>query len=274
MDYGPNILEEFAKLYAYDLTVSVFGQEAELYAQDFTVSQQLVDRYNLTISPYADLIKDKHCLDIGAGTGMWAVLLLMAGAKSVTCIEPKRFMAYGINVFAQKHKLNLVCHCATHLDLLERDEVYDTVFVIDAGCNLYNFAPHYIGQLRNLTNHLIIVEKHIKLQDGHLQVERHRSVDHRSGLGFGPWETVFDSNQDSISNYDDSLQGRYLIMRMTREYYKHVFWELNYQALAFNENTMPMLAADEGMWSYAVETVQLEPNRLTFLEKYRTLYKQ
>lgn len=260
MDYGLEILEEFSSLYAYDLTVAIFGSEAELYAEDFTVEQSLVDRYNLTIAPYTEFIKDKHILDIGCGTGMWAVLMLMAGAKSVTCIEPKRFMADGINVFAQKHKLNLVCHCATHLDLLERDEVYDTVFVIDAGCNLYNFAPHYIGQLRNLTNHLIIVDKHIDPVYGELYVKRIKSFDHRSGISFLPWETVFDAPQTDLDDSDpdnDSRQGRALYMYMSPEYYKHAFWVLDYKVVDFRENTTAInQSALLGMFVFVVKTTQ------------------
>ena len=152
------MLTEFAEKYSHDLILECFGPEAKLYAEDFYITESFYKKYKTTILDNIDIIAGKDIVDIGSGTGVWAVLMLMSGAKSVTCIEPRKKYAHGLARFAKKHNMAITVIEGFHDAVFDLDKKYDTAIMMGF-INLIPEPVAYLSRLDSVCDHVMITHR-------------------------------------------------------------------------------------------------------------------
>ena len=201
------VLDTFVETYAKDLIISNFGEEARLYANEFKPNNDLLIRYQHFILDNLDLIQGKDIVDIGSNNGIWPVLMYLNGAKSVTCIEPRKKFVNGINNFAQQHSMPIFCIEGTHRDLGKLSKKkYDTVtmFAVD---HFIEDIIQYLHQLKSFMSHTIIATDAINDLEtkNTTKIEVSHNLYHRGG--FHPTDNIIDDENGYQTTIEDFVSN-------------------------------------------------------------------
>jgi len=141
-----DVLTKFQKDYSYDLITECFGIESKLYAEDFIITKSIYNKYIDIIETNIDIIKGKKVIDVGAGSGMWSILMLLSGATNVIAVEPRDYLYNGLRNTVEKHNLNIKCIKGFHNDI---EGKYDTVIL----SGILGLIPERVEYLETLGNH-------------------------------------------------------------------------------------------------------------------------
>jgi 2-polyprenyl-3-methyl-5-hydroxy-6-metoxy-1,4-benzoquinol methylase len=124
-------------------TINQFGEQWTTY-QDTEGYFGSVELFKDFIQPFdTNKIKDKICMDIGAGTGRFTVSMLECGAKKVYSVEPSKAFEI-IKHKVPKENLSKVEVMNTSGDKLNLDQVIDYAFSIG--------VMHHIPQVDDVVN--------------------------------------------------------------------------------------------------------------------------
>jgi len=219
-----NILSNFENNYAYDLILECFGQESQLYAEDFKITESLYQKYLNIIEKNIDIIKDKTVVDIGAGTGVWSILMLMAGAKCVASIEPRQQLSNGLKRFVEKHKLNIECVTDFHTSV---SGVYDTA-ILSGILGLIPERIEYLEQLGKQVQYIFIRNAVYEIPKDCVEVKlRHN---HNYMQGYNPHDKVLNDlgYQTSAKLMNNINIGQYLKHKFGTNYFNTVSNYLGY----------------------------------------------
>jgi len=152
------VLTEFAEKYSHDLILECFGPEAKLYAEDFYITESFYKKYKTTILDNIDIIAGKDIVDIGSGTGVWGILMMMSGAKSVTCIEPRKKYSQGLSRFAKKHNMAITAIEGFHDAVFDLDKKYDTAIMMGF-IDLIPDPVAYLSRLDSVCDYVMITHR-------------------------------------------------------------------------------------------------------------------
>lgn len=210
-----SVAEKFIP-YAEDFILTAFGPEADILAKNFV---DLNDHAKIRIENYIDsnleYIKNKNIIDIGSNNGFWAVMLMLAGAKSVTCIEPRHQLVDRTNKFAKKHNFNIDAKIGTY-DLVYQLEPVDTIVLYG---NTVRLIPDFCNFAQKIKTETLIID-HIKTNHGtNIKPIVQRNVSNLDGYITGNLE----KNQEIAARFSDIINntnvGKYLEHEYSEKYF-------------------------------------------------------
>lgn len=221
-----SILTEFRDRYAQDLIIECFGEESELYAQDFKITESLYLKYEDLILKNLDIIQNKHIVDVGSGTGIWGILMLMHGAASVTCVEPRQQFSNGLERVIQKHKLNMNSICDFHTYALQNE--YDTAMLAGV-CDLIPDIIQYLDNLGKSCQYIFIKNGVHNVEPDSAKLEIHHNMHHRAGFNFKqPVNDLLGMQTNIVDAIDKPNVGQYTQYRFGTNYISNIAQYLQY----------------------------------------------
>lgn len=238
MIYSDNALTVFKEKYAKDLILSVFGDEAELYANDFEFNESNINKYKDTILNNLDFIQNKTIIDIGSNTGLWAVLMYLNGANSVTCIEPRKQFSDGINIFAKKHNLPIECVNGFHSDVFSLKTV-DTIFMMGVD-DLIVDVTSFLFSLRKQAENLILKTAHRdhEVEENSIKIRLDHNFYHRAGFSINQINNANPIGYETDINQiiKNKSQGRFLRHLYGKNFFETLFDYLDFEIVKYKEN--------------------------------------
>jgi hypothetical protein len=230
------VLTEFAEKYSHDLIIECFGPEASLYAEDFKITESFYKRYKTMILDNLDIIEGKDIVDIGSATGVWGILMLMSGAKSVTCIEPRKKYSHGLGRFAKKHNMAITAIEGFHTAVFDLDKKYDTVTMMGI-IDLIPDTATYLSRLDSVCNHVMIT--HPEFEDVNtdgLRIKLHYNLDHRAGFNFKQLSSItgdlgYQTDIFSMCEEGSKNKGQYVCYQHGATFFKILAESMGYKVL-------------------------------------------
>jgi len=238
MDYNDNILNTFKQKYAKDLIICCLGEEASLYAEDFKFTDRHLIKYQNNIVNNLDLIKEKSILDIGSNTGLWAVLMYLNGAKKVTCIEPRKQLAFGINQFAQLHKLPILAINDFHSGIFNLNTFFDTTFMMGVDNKISDLIT-FLNNLKKVSNFLVLrtFNSDDTVPENSIKITFDHNFNYRGGFNINAKIDELDGmcyQSDANDYVNKPQQGRYLKQQFGKNFYETLFDYLEYKIINFS----------------------------------------
>lgn len=242
MLYNDYALDTFCKKYAKDLVLCCFGEDAIHYAEDFKLTDYHLKKYYNNISSNLNLIQNKSILDIGSNTGIWAVLMCLNGATSVTCVEPRKQLANGINRFAQIHNLPIVAVNGLHNCIFDLNQTFDTTIMMGVD-DLIPDIIIFLNNLRNISESLILKTKDsdAHVNDKSIKITIENNLHHRQGFNINTTQDQLDNlgYQTTIKDFvNNPTVGRFIRFLYGKNFYETVFDYLGYNitdCLTYND---------------------------------------
>lgn len=235
MNYNDDALNIFKEKYAKDLIVCCLGDEASLYAEDFKFTDRHLIKYQNNIINNLDLIKEKNILDIGSSAGLWAVLMYLNGAKQVTCIEPRKQLAFGINQFAKLHNLPILAINDFHSSIFNLNMFFDTTFMMGVDNKIPDIVT-FLNDLKKVSNFLILrtVNSDNIVPDNCIKINVEHNFYYRGGFNINTKIDELDGMcyQTNATDYiNNPRQGRYLKQQFGKNFYETLFDYLDYKII-------------------------------------------
>ena len=238
MTYNDYALDTFKEKYAKDLILYCLGDEASLYARDFKFAELHLQKYQNNILKNKSLLKGKKILDIGSNAGMWAVLMYLNGATKVTCIEPRKQLAMGINQFAKLHNLPITAINAFHSSVFDLNEVFDTTFMMGVDDKIPDVVT-FINDLRKISNFLVLKTLNWDgiVPDNTVKINIEHNLYWRGGFNINTDINDLDGmcyQTNAIDWIDNPKQGRCLKWHFGKNFYETLFDYLDYKIINFS----------------------------------------
>lgn len=230
------VLTEFAKKYSHDLIIECFGPEASLYAEDFKITDSFYKKYKTTILDNIDIIAGKDIIDIGSGTGVWGVLMLMSGAKSVTCIEPRRKYSHGLASVAKKHNLAITSIEGFHDCVFDLGKKYDTAVMMGFIDQIPDPVA-YMSRLDVLCNHVIITHREFEDVDPNgVRLRSAYNMGGNHGFNFKELSSITGDVGDqtdvhSMIDHGNQNKGKYICYTFGSKFFETVAENMGYKVL-------------------------------------------
>jgi predicted RNA methylase len=237
MIYNDHALDTFYKNYAKDLILCCFGDEAENYAEDFKFTEFHFKKYYNNIISNKSTITNKHVLEIGSNTGIWAVLMLLNGATHVTCVEPRPQLYKGIVKFLKIHDLPITVINSTHECIFDLNQKFDTTIMMGVD-DLIPDIITFVNKLQNISKYLILKTKDsdstVDVRCSKIIVEH--NLHHRAGIGINTNVNSLNTMgyQTTANEFvNNSTIGRFIRIHYGKEFYETVFDYLDYKIVNF-----------------------------------------
>jgi len=161
--------------------------------------------------------------------------MYLNGATSVTCIEPRKQLADGINRFAQMHNLPITAINNLHSCIFSLDKVFDTTVMLGVD-DLIPDILTFLNNLRNISNFLILKTKsadaNVSEKSINLVVEN--NLHHRQGFNINTNSRDFESlgYQTTIKNLiENPKKGRFIRFLYGKNFYETIFDYLDYEIM-------------------------------------------
>ena len=233
-----DVLNTFKEKYAKDLIICCLGEEASLYAEDFKFTPTHLIKYQNTIVNNLDLINEKTILDIGANTGLWAVLMYLNGAKQVTCIEPRKQCAFGINQFAKLHNLPILAINDFHSGIFNLNTFFDTTFMMGVDNKISDLIT-FLNNLKKVSNFLVLrtFNSDDTVPENSIKITFDHNFNYRGGFNINAKIDELDGMcyQSNTNDYvNKPQQGRYLKQQFGKNFYETLFDYLDYKIINFS----------------------------------------
>lgn len=238
MTYNDHALDTFHQKYAKDLILCCLGDEASLYARDFKFTKLHLQKYQNNIVKNKSLLTGKKILDIGSSAGMWAVLMYLNGATKVTCIEPRKQLATGINQFAKLHNLPINAINSFHSSVFDLNEVFDTTFMLGVDDRIPDVVT-FINDLRKISNFLVLRTQIYDgiVPDNAVEINIDHNLYWRGGFNINTDINDLDGlcYQTNANDWiDNPKQGRSLKWHFGKNFYEILFDYLDYKIINFS----------------------------------------
>lgn len=230
------VLTEFAEKYSHDLIIECFGPEASLYAEDFKITESFYKRYKTIILDNLDIIEGKDIVDIGSATGVWGILMLMSGAKSVTCIEPRKKYSHGLGRFAKKHNMAITAIEGFHTAVFDLDKKYDTVIMMGLIDKISDTAT-YLSRLDSVCNHVMITHQEYEdVNTDGLSIHPDHNLDQRAGFNFKQLSSItgdlgYQTDIFSMIEEGNKNKGQYVYYNYGATFFKILAESMGYKVL-------------------------------------------
>ncbi len=238
MLYNDYALDIFCKKYAKDLILCCFGEDAIHYAEDFKLTEYHLKKYYNNISSNLNLIQSKSILEIGSNTGIWAVLMYLNGATSITCVEPRKQLADGINRFSQIHNLPIVAITGLHNCIFDLNQTFDTTIMMGVD-DLIPDIINFLNNLSNISKFLILKTKDSDalVNDKSMTITIENNLHHRQGFNINTTQDQLDNlgYQTTIKDFVINPKlGRFIRFLYGKNFYETVFDYLNCNIVNFS----------------------------------------
>lgn len=238
MLYNDYALDTFCKKYAKDLILCCFGEDAIHYAEDFKLTEYHLKKYYNNISSNLNLIQSKSILEIGSNTGIWAVLMYLNGATSITCVEPRKQLADGINRFSQMHNLPIVAITGLHNCIFDLNQTFDTTIMMGVD-DLIPDIINFLNNLSNISKFLILKTKDSDalVNDKSMTITIENNLHHRQGFNINTTQDQLDNlgYQTTIKDFVNNPKlGRFIRFLYGKNFYETVFDYLDCNIVNFS----------------------------------------
>lgn len=236
-----HLLKKFETSYAKKLIINQLGDEAEHYAENFFVNNFFKNKCYDLIGKNIEVIKDANILDIGSDLGHWSTLFKLAGAKSVTSIEPRKQYVDGLNNFAKQEGLNINAVHGIHSDCFGLDKKFDVV-VLSAFLPVIPDIFDFFNKLKSITDHVIILHHHTirDVSDDVCKIEKQYNIRNRSAVDLRTTSYLknYNGNQYSLEYYNkiDNAEGTVLEWYYGIQYVKTILEYLDYEIISTTEH--------------------------------------
>ena len=245
------VLDKFTKEYAYDLIVSIWGNDATLYAEDFFVTERMLHKYENRIIKNLDHIVGKDIVSIGSHSSWLEVLSLLHGANSVTCIEPRKKFANGIKKFATKHKLNLTSVCNIHTSVFDIGKTFDTVFSFNS-LGLSHDWMIFLSKLHSVADKLIVVKGLSDVADDSVKLVTMVNANHWGGINISHHSKTDYDNKDyatiQIESAMNKKEKKFVNFKIGKKFFTNLCEFFGYKILDVWQDelkTLPCTATKE-----------------------------
>jgi hypothetical protein len=164
--------------------------------------------------------------------------MYLNGATSITCVEPRKQLADGINRFSQMHNLPIVAITGLHNCIFDLNQTFDTTIMMGVD-DLIPDIINFLNNLSNISKFLILKTKDSDalVNDKSMTITIENNLHHRQGFNINTTQDqlVNLGYQTTIKDFVNNPKlGRFIRFLYGKNFYETVFDYLNCNIVNFS----------------------------------------